>query len=194
MSAPSPAATPGPAAAGDRVPAVGVTRAGVREGDPVVLGALVAQRGGAVVGYLREVAPPGAALGAAAAAVADFRLAVLTGDAAAVDLAAELLAATRRAAARYAENPLRPDGRRRPAERTAVCARIPRLLVAWAGGRLPREDELRLLEHVRACADCHAANSAFARAETRFRDGPAPALEPAEAGALVAAMALAAAG
>lgn len=183
-----------PTAPPRRLPAVAVTPAGIREGDPAVLGLLVERRGGAVVGYLREVTPPGDALRAAAWALADLRAQVLTAGGAELDPAAALLDATRRAAARFAENPLRPDGRRRTEERTAVCVRIPRLLVSWAGGRLPREDELRLLEHVRGCPDCQAANTAFARAETRFRDGPPPTLEPAEAGALVTAMALASAG
>ncbi|WP_022930053.1 hypothetical protein [Patulibacter americanus] len=188
------ASGPAPPAPSRRLPAVTLTAAGVREGDPAVLGLLVERRGGAVVGYLREVTPPGEALWAAAWALADLRARVLTTGGAEFDPAAELLAATRRAATRFAENPLRPDGRRRTQERTAVCERIPRLLVSWAGARLPREDELRLLEHVRGCPDCQAANTAFARAETEFRDGLSPALEPAEAGALIAAMALASAG
>jgi hypothetical protein len=188
MTAPDPTAPP------RRLPAVTLTAEGVREGDPAVLGLLVERRGGAVLGYLREVTPPGDALRAAAWAVADLRAQALTADGADLDPAAALLDATRRAAARFAQNPLRPDGRRRTQERTAVCERIPRLLVSWAAGRLPRGDERRLLEHVRGCPDCQAANTAFARAETRFRDGPPAALEPAEAGALITAMALASAG
>lgn len=188
---------PGPPTPRDRSPRVPpppITPDGLRDGDPFVLATLVERRGADVLAYAEEVAAPGSALRMAAAVFAEFRIAVLASHDAGFDPAVELLAATRRVAARQAENPFRPGEHRRPTTRTVVCDRFPRLLTAWADHRLPNEDAARLREHVVECPDCDALNVAFDRAETAFQDGPAPALAPAQAGALIAAMALASAG
>jgi hypothetical protein len=183
-----------PSARAPRVPPPPVTRDGLRAGDPFVLATLGERRGGDVLAYADQVAAPGAALHMAAEVFVEFRVAVLSGDESGFDPAAELLAATRRVAARRAENPFRPDAHPRPAARTSVCERFPRLLTAWAEHRLPGDDADRLREHVVECPDCDALNVAFDRAETAFRDGPAPTLAPEQTGALIAAMALASAG
>lgn len=188
---------PGPPTPRDRTPRVApppVTPQGLRAGDPFVLASFVERHGGAVLAYADAVAAPGAALRTAAAMVAELRVAVLPGEDPGSDPAAELLDATRRVAARLAENPFRPAEHPRPTSRTVVCERFPRLLTAWAAGRLPDEDATRLREHVLACPDCEALNVAFDRAETAFRDGPFPPLAPEQRGALIAAMALGSAG
>ena len=187
-----PSGPPTPRDRTPRVPPPPVTPDGLR--DPFVLASLVEGRGGAVLAYAEEVAPPGAALRMAAAVFVDLRLAALAGSDPEFDPAVELLAATRRVAARQAENPFRPGAHRRPTTRTVVCDRFPRLLTAWADHRLPNEDAARLREHVVECPDCDALNVAFDRAETAFQDGPAPTLSPEQSGALIAAMALASAG
>jgi hypothetical protein len=186
-----PSGPPTPRASSPRVSPPPVTTEGLRDGDPFVLAALVGDRGGDVLVYAREVAPPGEALRMAAAVFVDLRLAVLSGDDPADDVGAALLSATRRVAARQAENPFRPGDHRRPTTRTTVCDRFPRLLTAWADHRLPRADAVRLREHVVDCPDCDALNVAFDRAETAYRDGPPADLAPEESGALVAAMAVA---
>ncbi|MEV4421979.1 zf-HC2 domain-containing protein [Patulibacter sp. NPDC049589] len=189
-----PAGSPTPRTRTPRVTPPPVTPDGLREGDPLVLAALVTRRGGDVLAYANEVAPPGTALRMAAAVFVEFRVAVLSTHDPDFDPAAELLSATRRIAARQAENPFRPGDHRRPATRTTICDRFPRLLTAWADHRLPREDAVRLREHVVDCPDCDALNIAFDRAETAFRDGPPAELAPEETGGLVAAMALASTG
>lgn len=189
-----PSGPPTPRDRSPRVPPPPVTPDGLREGDPFVLATLVERRGADVLAYAEEVAPPGAALRMAAAVFVEFRVAVLASHDPGFDPAVELLAATRRVAARQAENPFRPGGHRRPATRTSVCDRFPRLLTAWADHRLPNEDAARLREHVVECPDCDALNVAFDRAETAFRTGPKPTLAPEQTGALIAAMALASAG
>lgn len=177
-----------------RVPLPRVTAEGVRDGDPLVLATLVERRGGQVLAYVAEVAPAGEALRTAAEALVAFRVAAVASGSDGLDPARDLLAAVRRVAARRAENPYRPGEHRRPTERTDVCERFPRLLIAWADGRLPDEDAERLREHVVDCPDCDALNVAFDRAETAFRDGPAPPLTPEQAGALIAAAAVASTG
>lgn len=180
-----------PRAQPPRVPLRRVTPDGLRDGDPLVLATLVERRGRDVLAYAEAVAPPGAALRMAAAVFVEFRVAVLTSRAPDLDPAGELLAATRRVAARRAENPFRPDEHRRPTDRTAICDGFPRLLTTWADHRLPDDDAGRLREHVVDCPDCDALNVAFDRAETAYRDGPAPALTAEQTGALIAATALA---
>jgi len=185
---------PTPRARAPRVPPPPVTPEGLRDGDPFVLAALVGRYGAGVLGYASAVAPAGEALRTAAAAFVELRVALLTTRDAAFDPAVEVLAATRRVAARLAENPYRPGEHARPAERTAVCERLPRLLAAWAAGGLPDEDVARLREHVAGCPDCEALHAAFDRAETVFRAGPAPEPTPEQAGGLIAAAALASSG
>lgn len=177
-----------------RVAPTDVTADALREGDPLVLAALVEQRGPAVMAYAEAVAAPDGALRMAAAVFAEHRVALLADHASDDDLDAALLAATRRVAARSAENPFRPDAHPRPAERTPICDRFPRLLTTWADHRLPRQDADRLREHVVDCPDCDALNVAFDRAETAYAADPTGGLAPEQTGAIVAAMALASAG
>lgn len=184
--------TPRPQA--PRLPLPRVTAAGLRAGDPLVLATLAERRGADVLAYVTAIAPTGEALRTAAEVFVAFRVAAATDDAPDLEPAAALLAATRRIAARRAENPFRPDEHRRPAERTAVCDRFPHLLIAWAAGRLTDEEAERLREHVVGCPDCDALNVAFDRAEVAFRDGPAPPLRPEQTGALIAAAAIATTG
>ena len=183
--------TPPPRSRAPRVPPTAVTPDGLRGGDPLVLATLVERRGADVLAYATAVSPPGAGLRTAAAALVEFRLAVPAATDPGFDPAVELLAATRRVAAVRAENPFRPGDHPRPRERTPVCEDAPRLLVAWAAGRLPDADADRLREHVAGCPDCDALHDAFDRAEAAFAGGASPAPAPAEAGALIAAMALA---
>lgn len=186
--------SPTPHGRAPRIAPPEVTPDALRDGDPLVLAVLVERRGPSVLAYADAVAAPGAALRMAATVFAELRVALLADHASDDDLDAATLAATRRVAARLAENPFRPDAHPRPAERTAVCDRFPRLLTTWADHRLPREDADRLRDHVVDCPDCSALNVAFDRAETAYADDPSGGLRPEQTGAIVAAMALATAG
>ncbi|MGE4426185.1 MAG: zf-HC2 domain-containing protein, partial [Solirubrobacteraceae bacterium] len=169
-----------------------VTPEGIRDADPVVLALLVQRRAGNVLAYVDEVTSPDLALRATGEAFAAFRIAVATADPpTAVDPETALKHAMRQAAARHAENPFRPHGRERPAERTHACELMPRLLVAWTETRLSEADEQRVVRHLRTCSDCRALNDAFARAEQRYAEGPPSALDATDVSVVVTTMAAA---
>jgi hypothetical protein len=84
----------------DAAVTVQVTAAGIRDGDPAVLNALVARRGFAVLAFCEQACPPAQAVEAAADAFARFRATVLLTDRPTeLHPEAALLAATRRAVA-----------------------------------------------------------------------------------------------
>src|SRR5213592_4994079 len=115
-------------------PTAAVTAQGIRDGDRVALGALVARRGAAVLAYCERVAAPGRALEAAGEAFARFRREVVAApEPRALDPEALLLRGTRRAAAARAPRPAEARGTL-AARRGATCALVPELLAARAEG------------------------------------------------------------
>ncbi len=153
-----------------------VTPQGVRDGDPVVLAALIARRGPAVLAFCEAVCAPEVAPRAAAEAFARFRALVVTvDDTGGVDPEQFLLGATRHAAASLARVPtddrgvLRVLGRGTSPE---TYASVPALLAARADSMLGAEDLERLSRLLERSPGCRDVEAAFRRAERGYRSPP----------------------
>jgi hypothetical protein len=166
-----------------------VTPEGVRDGDPAALSGLTARRGAAVLAYAEQVARPGRAVDAAAAAFARFRLAVVAADDPYdVDPERTLLRGTRFAAAAAAphERPLRV--RLRGTGAPSACALVPELLAARAEGDLSPADDERLNRHLLRCGTCSAAETRFRAGERAYRLAPDAPPVPFAARAIMQAL------
>jgi len=163
-----------------------VTPAGIRDGDPAALAALVERRANAVLAYCEAVCPPAAAELAAAEAFARFRAAVAAAeDPRALDPETLLRAAARHAAAAMTVPPALPPsagglrsklgaGRGSASE---TCALIPDLLAARAEGLLGAADQERLARHLERHAACRALAGAVDLAEAAYAS-PLPRTVP----------------
>jgi hypothetical protein len=152
-----------------------VTPAGVRDGDPAALRALIARRGNAVLAFCEAVCERDVAPLAAAEAMARFRAAVGAAEEPG-DINPEplLLGATRHAAASLARMPSGGSvlrGRLRARDREA-CADVPLLLAGRAEDLLGPDDLDRLAHHVDSCPACREVEAAFRRAERAYRSPP----------------------
>ncbi len=158
-----------------------VTPSGVRDGDRAALAGLCVARGPSVLAYCRQVAGDARAADAAADAFAQFRAAVVaTRDLAGLNPEALLINTTRKAAAsRAARAPL------------GVCAVVPLLLAARADKTISPVDLDCLEQHLEGCWACRAPVARFHAAERAYRDPPEPAIDPAIAAQIIAAMAAA---
>ena len=114
----------------------------------------------AVEAYCRELCPPGAAAAAAEAA--------LSAPTPADD--ADLLQATRVAAAERSDTPAAPRGWREvlAAERERPCATTPLLLAARENDTLGLKAEQELEQHLSSCLLCQASESRECRATRSF--------------------------
>ncbi len=167
----------------------GVTPAGIRDGRPEVLRALVTARGSAVLAYCRAICLPEDAGRAAAEAFARFRAAVVDApDVTAIDPDILLLGATRHAAASLSRTS-RAAGRSARAGDT--CALAPGMLAARAAGVLGPDEAARLDAHLERCPGCRGLAEDFDRAEEAYRSATAvpvpPAVERMVLGGLAAA-------
>jgi hypothetical protein len=172
-----------------------VTPQGIRAGDPAALAALCELRGGAVLGYCREVCEPAAASAAAAEALARFRAAVwAAGDAADLEPERLLLSATRHAAAARARTTFEASTPRRMLGRgqSVTCVRMPGLIVARAENLLGSADLDRLSRHLERCQACRATEAAFRRAERAYVATAHAPLDTSTTALLLAALAEAA--
>jgi hypothetical protein len=172
-----------------------VTPQGIRAGDPAALAALCELRGGAVLGYCREVCEPAAASAAAAEALARFRAAVwAAGDAADLEPERLLLSATRHAAAARARTTFEASAPRRMLGRgqSVTCVRMPGLIVARAENLLGSADLDRLSRHLERCQACRATEAAFRRAERAYVATAHAPLDSSTTALLLAALAEAA--
>lgn len=153
-----------------------MTPAGVRDGDPAVLAALVARRGPAVLAFCEAVCLPHFVSHAAAEAFARFRALVVTvDDTAGLDPEVFLLGATRHAAASMAKPPHDDRGMLRVLGRGAspeTYAAVPTLLAARADDMLSAEDLDRLTRLLERSAGCREVEAAFRRAERGYRSPP----------------------
>ncbi|CAA9470436.1 MAG: hypothetical protein AVDCRST_MAG53-1240 [uncultured Solirubrobacteraceae bacterium] len=156
-----------------------VTPAGIRDGDPAALAALVERRANAVLAYCEAVCPPGVAERAAAEAFARFRAAVATAeDPRELDPETLLRGATRHAAASMTITPELPTGGLRGklaagrGTASETCALIPDLLAARADGLLGVADRERLSRHLERHAACRALAVAVDRAEVVYASPP----------------------
>jgi len=165
--------------------ATGVTPAGIREGRPDVLRALVAARGAAVLEYCRALTTADVAPRAAAEAFARFRAAVVDApDLTAVDPDVLLLGATRHAAAAFART---AGAKGREGRLEDFCAAVPGLLAARAAGILGPDEQERLASHLERCPGCRGLAADVERAEIAYREAtPGPIPPAAEAMALAA--------
>jgi hypothetical protein len=166
-----------------------VTPEGVCDGDPAALSGLTARRGAAVLAYAEQVARPGRAVDAAAAAFARFRLAVVAADDPYdVDPERTLLRGTRFASAAAApvERPLRV--RLRGSGAPSACTLVPELLAARAEGDLSAADDERLSRHLLRCASCSAAEARFRAGERAYRQAPDAPPVPFAARAIMEAL------
>jgi len=152
-----------------------VTPAGVRDGDPAALRALIARRGTAVLAFCEAVCERDVAPLAAAEAFARFRAAVgAAADPSNLNPEPLLLGATRHAAASLARVPsggtlLRGRLRARDKE---TCAEVPLLLAGRAEDLLGPDDLDRLAHHIERCPACREIEAAFRRAERAYRSPP----------------------
>lgn len=159
-----------------------VTPAGIRDGDPGALAALVDRRANAVLAYCEAVCSPADAERAAAEAFARFRAAVAAAeDPRSLEPGALLLGATRHAAASLTVTPTpsaaegglrRKLGAGRGAGASETCALIPDLLAARANGALSAADQERLARHLERHPACHALADAVDRAEAAYVSPP----------------------
>jgi hypothetical protein len=164
------------------MPAVAVTPAGVRDGDPAALIGLCSARGPSVLAYCRHVAGDAEAAAAAADAFARFRAAVVaTDDLADLNPEALLISATRKAAAEHVDGEPPDD-----------CAEVPSLLAARADKTASSADLERLDRHLEGCWACRAPVARFKAAERAYRDPPDPTLDPEIAAQIFVALATAA--
>ncbi|MEA2223012.1 MAG: hypothetical protein QOH83_1388 [Solirubrobacteraceae bacterium] len=164
------------------MPAVAVTPAGVRDGEPAALIGLCSARGPSVLAYCRHVAGDADAAAAAADAFARFRAAVVaTDDLADLNPEALLISATRSAAADHVGGEA-PDG----------CAEVPSLLAGRADKTASSADLERLDRHLEGCWACRAPVARFKAAERAYRDPPDPTLDPEIAAQIFVALATAA--
>jgi hypothetical protein len=164
------------------MPAVAVTPAGVRDGDPAALIGLCSARGPSVLAYCRHVAGDAAAAAAAAAAFARFRAAVVaTDDLTDLNPEALLISATRNAAAEHVDREAQDE-----------CADVPALLAARADRAASAADLERLDRHLEGCWACRAPVARFKAAERAYRDPPDPTLDPEIAAQIFVALATAA--
>jgi hypothetical protein len=161
------------------MPAVAVTPAGVRDGDPATLIGLCSARGPSVLAYCRHVAGDAASATAAAAAFARFRAAVVaTDDLADLNPEALLISATRSAAAEHVDGEAQDE-----------CAQVPSLLAARADKTASAADLARLDRHLEDCWACRAPVARFKAAERAYRDPPDPTLDPEIAAQIFVALA-----
>jgi len=162
-----------------------VTPAGIRDGDPAALAALVERRANAVLAYCEAVFGPPEAERAAAEAFARFRAAVAAAeDPQSLDPEALLLDATRHAAASLtvpAEPPPAPAaaglrrrfaGPARSADAPDVCTLVPGLLAARAEDVLGTADIERLARHLERHPACRQLAVAVNLAENRYTFPP----------------------
>jgi hypothetical protein len=164
------------------MPAVAVTPAGVRDGEPAALIGLCSARGPSVLAYCRHVAGDAEAAAAAADAFARFRAAVVaTDDLADLNPEALLISATRSAAADHVGSDAPDD-----------CAEVPSLLAARADKTASSADLERLERHLDGCWACRAPVARFKAAERAYRDPPDPTLDPEIAAQIFVALATAA--
>jgi hypothetical protein len=166
-----------------------VTPAGIRDGDPAALAALVERRANAVLAYCEAVCPPAVAERAAAEAFARFRAAVAAAeDPRSLDPETLLRGATRHAAASMTVTPAQTPivggfrGKLAAGRPTAseTCALIPDLLAARADGALGSADQERLARHLERHAACRALEVAVERAEATYAS-PLPRTVPISA-------------
>ncbi len=152
-----------------------VTPAGVRDGDPAALRALIARRGNAVLAFCEAVCERDVAPLAAAEAMARFRAAVGAAEEPGhINPEPLLLGATRHAAASLARVPSGGSvlrGRLRARDREA-CADVPLLLAGRAEDLLGPDDLDRLAHHIETCPACREIEAAFRRAERAYRSPP----------------------
>jgi hypothetical protein len=164
------------------MPAVAVTPAGVRDGDPAALIGLCSARGPSVLAYCRHVAGDAEAAAAAADAFARFRAAVVaTDDLADLNPEALLISATRNAAAEHVDGQAQDE-----------CAEVPSLLAGRADKTASSADLDRLDRHLEGCWACRAPVARFKAAERAYRDPPDPTLDPEIAAQIFVALATAA--
>lgn len=167
-----------------------VTPAGIRDGDPAALGALVERRANAVLSYCEAVCPPRDAERAAAEAFARFRAAVASADdPRTLDPETLLLGATRHAAASLTEVPTpaatgpglrRRIGGSRSTGASETCALVPDLLAARAEGALGAADQERLARHLERHPACRSLSDSVELAE-RCYASPSPRTVPISA-------------
>lgn len=177
----------------EEAPQAPVTPAGVRDGDPDALAALVARRGSAVFAYCAAVCDPDTAVLAAAEAFARFRAAVAgADDPGALDPETLLVGATRHSAAAMARTAAPDHGRRRGLLRghggDPLCPQIPALLAARASDMLGPLDAEALEQHLAEHVACREIEAAFRRAERAYRSPPRGELDAGVHDTIVAAL------
>jgi hypothetical protein len=162
----------------------------LRDGDPQALAAVCERRGGAVYAYCSYVAGDGLAIEAAAAAFADFRLAVrAASNLTEAELDALLREKTRRAAARRGINVV--ASRAEPRRATACDGQEIRL-VRYAENSLAPEVRKVFAEHVASCRPCTEALVRLQAGERALERAPRAPLPLRVTDEILMAMALAA--
>ncbi|MGI8559543.1 MAG: zf-HC2 domain-containing protein [Solirubrobacteraceae bacterium] len=167
-------------------PTSAVTARGVIDGQPSALEALARLRGPSVLAYCERVAAPGDGLLAAAEAFRGFRsAAIAAADPFAINPEELLIGHTRRSAAAFA--PAAPPTRSR--RRAAICANVPAMLAAEAGGTLGVLDRERLRRHLSRCVSCREAKAAQLAGERAYRHGAPAEVAASDRAVLFAALA-----
>jgi len=162
-----------------------VTAAAILQGDRSVLAALCEWRGGSVFEYCQHVSDQQLPEQACTEAFARFRRDIAEApDAAALDLDAMLLRATRTAAARRA---LAVEAPRPPGE-AARCAAAPQAIAARENGDISPRGRRRLASHLGDCTVCSEAEARALAAERAYREPSSRPLPPALTAAILTAL------
>jgi hypothetical protein len=155
-----------------------ITVRAIRDGEPEALAALCAKRGAPVLAYCEHVAAPRQAGKAAANAFQQLRATVVAASETAspiIDLEAELLTSTRRAAAELGIHALAPAANGAVDPDAVECAGLETRLVSQI--ERPRSDEVRQ-EHAEHIARCPACARAMERLESGQRAFDKPPRAP----------------
>jgi hypothetical protein len=168
-----------------------ITVRAIRDGEPEALAALCAKRGAPVLAYCEHVAAPRQAGKAAANAFAQLRATIVAASetpSPIIDLEAELLASTRRAAAALGIHATAPAANGTVDPDAVECAGLETKLVAQI--ERPRSDEERQehAEHIARCPACARAMERLESGQRAFDKPPRAPLPPRIAEQLLSAL------
>jgi hypothetical protein len=168
-----------------------ITVRAIRDGEPEALAALCAKRGAPVLAYCEHVAAPRQAGKAAANAFAQLRATIVAASetpSPIIDLEAELLASTRRAAAGLGIHAIAPAANGTVDPDAVECAGLETKLVAQI--ERPRSDEERQehAEHIARCPACARAMERLESGQRAFDKPPRAPLPPRIAEQLLSAL------